>query len=672
MAGHILFTDNDPDFLSTRAEFLEQAGYEVLRAPTLPEAEWLLRNANVHLVIVDVRMQDDDDERDESGLVLAKQETFRSVPKIILTNYPNYQHVREVMGPTREGLPPAVEFLAKEEGPDTLIAAVKRTFTGHVRINWNLTIDWKARDRFALVNLIEPGLERERLLNRAEELEDLFRRLFYEKNHIRIDRLLWQREGRVALTVFAFKEGAATDAFVIVCGQNAKVSDEVRRYEEFVSKAAGQIGIELKLKAETTHFAANAYHLAKADLENVRSLAELYRADPDRLFHTALSTLLERTLAAWDSTQPVLANKTPDTLYREQLGLAEADALKAALEERVQTLLRQIPTLGANASIKRESGMLIIRLKDQVYRHPDPVSVLDQTLDFGQPPMVVPTPGTFAGDSILVDKKEQTIPATDSAVPEKQQKTIRIVRTWLTDFAEAGQAPPPWNYVALEAAIRFDWVEENDLQQLYVMETRLVDLRRFHKLDTQDVEPPVRRALRAIDTIRALAFKKFGKDAPPYHLGIFFQAVSRIANFNPAFPLTTNELARLAHALIAAAMIAGIIQSKPNDTASAVLDETSIRIDKENQTAWVGKKRMPLRGQNYDLLCYLHDNANRVCKREDIVRNVFGQAYGKSEENRLNTAIQRLRDKVEDDPRHPRYLLTVPDVGYRLVLKPEE
>lgn len=670
MKSKILLVDNILEFLEIQARLLERDGYHTLTASSVREAEELLDQAWVHLAIIDLRVEDENDAHDISGLLLAQKRRFRAIPKIILTAYPDYESAVAALGPI-EGYPSAIDYVAKQKGPGALSEAVARAFAHHVRINFDLHIAWKARDAVALVNLIVPGLERERLLNRAEELEDLFRRLFYEKDHIRIDRLLWQREGRVALTVLAFKEDAAPESFVVVCGQNAKVLDEVRRYDEFVSKVAGQIGIELKLKAETTHFAANAYDLAKADLENVRSLAELYRADPDRLFHTALSTLLERTLTAWDSTRPVLANKTLDTLYREQLGLVEADALKVALEERMQTLLRQIPTLDANANIKRESGMLIIRLKDQVYRHPDPSSVLDQTLDFGQPPMVMPTPGTFAGDSILVDKKEQAIPATDSTVPEKQQKTIRIVRTWLTDFAEAGQAPPPWNYVALEAAIRFDWVEGNDLQQLYVMETRLMDPQRFHKLDTQDVEPPVRRALRAIDTIRGLAFKKFGKDALPYHLGIFFQAMSRIANFNPALPLTDNEKARLTHALIAAAMVAGIMRSKPNGAMSATL-EAGIRLDKENHTVWVGRKRMPLRGQNYDLLCYLYEHIDQVCKREDIVRNVFGQAYGEREQDRLNVAIQRLRDKIEDNPRRPRYLLTVPDVGYRLAIKPEE
>jgi DNA-binding response OmpR family regulator len=663
----ILFVDNDPDFLETRSEFLERAGYKAVKATSVAEAERYLREIWTPVAILDIRLEEDDDEKDLSGVTLAKSDLCRSITKVILTNYPSplLNALLEMeKGDRRQRM---VAVLNKEGGYEILLQTLEKAFKEYVHINFSLTLDWHATNPFTLVSHFEPGVEneRERLLNRAEELEDLFRRLFYDWERLRVDRVLWQREGRVALTVFAFK-GAAMDSFVVVCGQNAKVLDETRHYEESVSKVAGQIGIELKLKAETTHFAANAYHLANADLENVRSLAELYRADPDRLFHTALSTLFERTLVAWDSTQPVLVNKTLDTLYREQLGLAEANVLKGVLEERVQTLLRQIPTLNTNANIKREAGMLIIRLKDQVYRHPDPISILDQTLDFGQPPMVVATPGTFAGDSILVDKKEQTMPATDGAVPE-QQKTIRIVRTWLTDFAEAGQAPPPWNYVALEAAIRFDWVEENNLQQLYIMETRLVDPQRFHKLDTQDVDAPARRALRAIDTIRGLAFKKFGKDVLPYQLGVFFQAMSRIVNFNPAFPPTPNEQARLVHALLAMVLIAARLD-KPNVLPSRI-EDTTLRLDKTNHRFELGAKRANLTPQEFKLACYLFDNSGKTCTYQEILKEVFGNKYG---EEYLQTMIDRIRGKIEPDERSPRYILNVRSVGYRLVLNPEK
>ena len=84
----VLFADNDHDFLNTRAEFLENAGYRVLKAYTLAQARQLLAEAHVHLATLDIRMENDDDEKDVSGLTLAKDPAFRPIPKIMLTNFP--------------------------------------------------------------------------------------------------------------------------------------------------------------------------------------------------------------------------------------------------------------------------------------------------------------------------------------------------------------------------------------------------------------------------------------------------------------------------------------------------------------------------------------------------------------------------------------------------------
>jgi DNA-binding NarL/FixJ family response regulator len=123
---NILFADNDPDFLNTRAEFLENAGYRVLKALTLADAERLPQEAYVHLAILDVSMENDDDEKDISGLALAKNPAYRAIPKIILTCFPSYEYVREALKPQLEGLPPAVDFVAKQEGPEVLLRAIRK------------------------------------------------------------------------------------------------------------------------------------------------------------------------------------------------------------------------------------------------------------------------------------------------------------------------------------------------------------------------------------------------------------------------------------------------------------------------------------------------------------------------------------------------------------------
>lgn len=124
----LLFVDNDRDFLETRTEFLEQAGYRVFLAANPEEARDVLKQkrAVIDLVILDIRLRDDDDEKDISGLTLAK-ELERTLPKILLTNYPTVDAVREALKPQLDGLPVALTFVSKKEGHQALIQAVQNT-----------------------------------------------------------------------------------------------------------------------------------------------------------------------------------------------------------------------------------------------------------------------------------------------------------------------------------------------------------------------------------------------------------------------------------------------------------------------------------------------------------------------------------------------------------------
>src|SRR5271157_6051781 len=99
MAKKILLVDNDTDFLDTRAEKLSDEGYVVFKAASIEQAEQILEDAWVHVAIVDIRMRDESDGKDTSGLSLAKKEAYHSIPKIILTKYPSYDYVKEALGP---------------------------------------------------------------------------------------------------------------------------------------------------------------------------------------------------------------------------------------------------------------------------------------------------------------------------------------------------------------------------------------------------------------------------------------------------------------------------------------------------------------------------------------------------------------------------------------------
>lgn len=68
----------------------------------------------------------------------------------------------------------------------------------------------------------------------------------------------------------------------------------------------------------------------------------------------------------------------------------------------------------------------------------------------------------------------------------------------------------------------------------------------------------------------------------------------------------------------------------------------------------------------YKLLSVLAQNVGRVMTHELLLERVWGSEYNR-EVDFIWVYISRLRRKIEADPRHPRYILTVPDVGYKLV-----
>lgn len=124
MAKRILLADNDPTFLNTRRKFLEEQGYRVIPAATAVEARRILEQGGVDLGILDIRLENNRNGNDVSGLIVAK-ETDRTIPKIILTSFPTYEAAREVMGDVLDGAPAAVNFISKLEGMDAFLRAVR-------------------------------------------------------------------------------------------------------------------------------------------------------------------------------------------------------------------------------------------------------------------------------------------------------------------------------------------------------------------------------------------------------------------------------------------------------------------------------------------------------------------------------------------------------------------
>ncbi len=88
-----------------------------------------------------------------------------------------------------------------------------------------------------------------------------------------------------------------------------------------------------------------------------------------------------------------------------------------------------------------------------------------------------------------------------------------------------------------------------------------------------------------------------------------------------------------------------------------------LSIDVESRDVLIKGKRIKLTPVEFRLLVYLARNAGKVLTFNHILSNVWGNEY-QGNMDYVHVYISHLRNKIEDDPKHPRYIRTVYGVGY--------
>ena len=89
----------------------------------------------------------------------------------------------------------------------------------------------------------------------------------------------------------------------------------------------------------------------------------------------------------------------------------------------------------------------------------------------------------------------------------------------------------------------------------------------------------------------------------------------------------------------------------------------NLSIDLVRRTVRVGGSQVVFVAKEYELLRLLVKHAGKVLERAFILREIWGP---NTKPNLLRIYIGQLRQKIEPDPEHPRYIMTIVGVGYRL------
>lgn len=89
--------------------------------------------------------------------------------------------------------------------------------------------------------------------------------------------------------------------------------------------------------------------------------------------------------------------------------------------------------------------------------------------------------------------------------------------------------------------------------------------------------------------------------------------------------------------------------------------------DKDKGILIKNEKEISLTATQFKILSYLCENINMIVSIDRILDHIWENSYGY--ENTLITHIYRLREKLEDNPRDPKILITIKGLGYKLVDK---
>ncbi|MEO8046726.1 MAG: response regulator [Nitrospirota bacterium] len=124
-------------------------------------------------------------------------------------------------------------------------------------------------------------------------------------------------------------------------------------------------------------------------------------------------------------------------------------------------------------------------------------------------------------------------------------------------------------------------------------------------------------------------------------------------------PFGVNEL--LARMRAALRHIAG----PPGEPAEPVFALGDLKVDLGRRQVFVSTKEIHLTPIEYKLLTTLIRHAGRVMTHRQLLKEVWGPLHVE-EGHYLRVYMRQLRNKLEENPAHPRYLVTELGVGYRL------
>ena len=92
-------------------------------------------------------------------------------------------------------------------------------------------------------------------------------------------------------------------------------------------------------------------------------------------------------------------------------------------------------------------------------------------------------------------------------------------------------------------------------------------------------------------------------------------------------------------------------------------EDVGLRIDQDERVIYKNGTMLDLSVREFDIVAYLAAEAGKIVSREELMKEVWGYDY-LGDLRAVDVAIRRLREKIEDKPAEPEYIITKRGLGY--------